>query len=211
MVNSEMSFNKAIRSDLKRVYAYQTEEFPDTKLKLSLMYIKFFVMSRSFRSVFFYRLLSLKFQDRAILRSFFLVLRQLCFCLDIPPNAKIDEGLLFGHIGCIVIHDNCIIGKNVTIMQGVTLGGNIGKLKKGRAAPIIGDNVFIGAGAKILGPVTVGDNCMIGANAVVVKDIPDNSVAVGIPAKVIKKVDMPFIEIQEKFRIQRIERKSNVH
>ncbi|MDO5836347.1 MAG: serine acetyltransferase [Methanobacterium sp.] len=204
MAQSDVSFSKILRSDLKRVYAYQTTQFPHSRLKLLLMYFKFFFMSKSFRSVFFYRLLNLKCKNNPLLLSIFLIIRQLCFCLDIPYNAKIGEGLLFGHIDCIVIHGNSVIGKNATIMQGVTIGGNIGKIKNNRTSPVIGSGVFIGAGAKILGPVVIGDNCMIGANAVVVKDIPNDSLAVGVPAKVVKNVETPFMDIQENFRRGRI-------
>lgn len=64
----------------------------------------------------------------------------------------------------------------------------------------IGDDVFVGSGARILGPVVVGDNCMIGANAVVVKDIPKDSVAVGVPAKVVKKVDEPYNLVEKRIK-----------
>lgn len=206
MVHSHKSFSKTLLSDLKRVYAYQTAPFPEKRPKALMMCMKFFLISRSFRSVFFYRVLNLKFRNKPFMRLIFTVLRHFFFCMEIPYTAEIEEGLLFGHIDCVVIHAEAIIGKNATIMQGVSIAGNIGKIRNGRSAPIIGDNVFIGAGAKVLGPVTIADNCMIGANAVVLKDIPRDSVAVGVPAKVIKKVEEPFIEIQEKFRIHRIKR-----
>lgn len=71
-----------------------------------------------------------------------------------------------------------LIGENATISHEVTLGGNIYKIKEGRGAPILGSNVLIGAGAKVLGPIKIGDNSIVGANAVVMKDIPQNSVAI---------------------------------
>jgi serine O-acetyltransferase len=120
--------------------------------------------------------------------------------IEIPYTAKIGAGLLIPHAKCIFIHGKSIIGDNATIGQGVTIGGNIYKTKNGRRSPIIGDNVLIGAGAKVLGPVTIGDNSIIGANAVVINDIPKDSVAVGVPAKVVKKVDEPYIKIMERFR-----------
>jgi serine O-acetyltransferase len=113
----------------------------------------------------------------------------------IPYSAKIDGGISFPHAKCIIIHEKCIVGKNVTILSGVTIGGNIFKKKGGRTSPTIGENVLIGTGAKILGPVTIGKNSMIGANAVVVKDIPEDSVAVGVPAKVVKTIDKSFIDL----------------
>ena len=82
----------------------------------------------------------------------------------------------------IVLHKDCVIGNNVEIDQHVTLGG-----RKDDKVPIIGDNVRIGAGAKILGGVKIGDNAKIGANAVVITDVPNGSTAVGVPARIINK------------------------
>ena len=82
----------------------------------------------------------------------------------------------------MVIHARAVIGKNCVIGQCVTIGGR----SKHYAVPIIGDNVYIGAGAKILGPVKIGANSVIGAGAVVLNDVPENSIVVGVPAKVIK-------------------------
>lgn len=105
--------------------------------------------------------------------------------VDIEVAAKIGEGIVFAHPLCIVIGGKVKIGKNCKIMQGVSLGGSLGKKKEcGQSQPILGDNVFIGAGAKIIGPVTIGDNVIIGANSVVTKDIPSNCIAYGIPAKI---------------------------
>lgn len=99
-------------------------------------------------------------------------------------KTEIGEGsiLAYGGLG-IVIHERCKIGKNCVIAQNVTLGGTSHKYN----VPIIGDNVYIGAGAVILGDVVVGNNVVIGANAVVTKNIPDNCVVAGIPAKIIKE------------------------
>ena len=83
----------------------------------------------------------------------------------------------------IIIHPKSVIGKNVTIHQQVTLGYRY----KYNYAPVIGDNVFIGAGAKILGKIHVGNNVRIGANAVVVSDVPDNCTVVGVPARIIRR------------------------
>ena len=108
----------------------------------------------------------------------------LIFNSSVHPKTKIGEGSRFayGGIGC-VIHEDCIIGCNCTIGQSVTLGGN----GKEPGVPVIGNNVYISAGARILGPIKIGDNCKIGANAVVITDIPNNTTAVGIPAKIITK------------------------
>lgn len=107
--------------------------------------------------------------------------------IEIHPAAKIGKNLLIDHGSGVVIGETTIIGDNCTIYQGVTLGGT-GK-ETGKRHPTIGNNVFIGSGAKILGNITIGNNCKIGANSVVLRDIPDNSTAVGIPAKIIKNKD----------------------
>ena len=105
--------------------------------------------------------------------------------IEIHPGAKIGKNLLIDH-GCgVVIGETTIIGDNCTIYQGVTLGGT-GK-DIGKRHPTIGNNVFIGSGAKILGNITIGDNVKIGANSVVLYDIPANCTAVGIPARIIRK------------------------
>lgn len=105
--------------------------------------------------------------------------------ISIPYSTKIDSGFYIVHFGGIVINSNCIIGKNVNISHGVTLGqANRDKYK---GVPTIGDNVYIGPGSKIIGAIKIGNNVSIGANAVVTKDIPDNSVVVGIPAKIISQ------------------------
>jgi serine O-acetyltransferase len=92
------------------------------------------------------------------------------------------------HPQSIVIGAFCVIGDNVTIESGVTIGRDFDITNSSNGYPHIGDNVYIGTGAKLIGPVNVGDNSVIGANAVVTKDIPANSVAVGIPAKVIRNI-----------------------
>ena len=105
--------------------------------------------------------------------------------IEIHPAAKIGKGLLIDHGMGVVIGETAIIGDNCTIYQGVTLGGT-GK-DVGKRHPTLGNNVMVGAGAKVLGPFTIGDNTKIAANAVVLDEIPENCTAVGIPAKVVKR------------------------
>ncbi len=105
--------------------------------------------------------------------------------IEIHPGARIDRGLFIDHGMGVVIGETTIIGKNVTLYQGVTLGGT-GK-ERGKRHPTIGNNVVIGAGAKVLGNITIGNNVQIGANAVVIKDVPDNSTVVGVPGRVVKR------------------------
>ncbi|MGB9937075.1 MAG: serine O-acetyltransferase EpsC [Methanobacterium sp.] len=191
----EINRTHLLREDLIRMLAYHNNNLSESNLRFTIL--KFFLISQSFRSIYFYRLANTGvFKKIQWLNTLLLVASRIFKCVDIPFTAKIGEGFFMGHPKGIILHPKCIIGKNATILQGVTIGGNIGKMKDGRTFPIIGDNVLIGAGAKILGPVIIGDNSMIGANAVVIKDIPNNSVAVGVPAKVIKKVKKPFIEIE---------------
>lgn len=105
--------------------------------------------------------------------------------IEIHPGARIGKGFFIDHGMGVVIGETSIIGDNVTLFQGVSLGGT-GK-EKGKRHPTIGNNVVIGAGAKVLGNITVGDNSYIGANAVVVKDAPPNSTIVGVPGRVTKQ------------------------
>lgn len=104
--------------------------------------------------------------------------------IEIHPAATIGKGLFIDHGCAVVIGETTIIGDNCTIYQGATLGGT-GK-HVGKRHPTIGNNVMIGAGAKVLGPITIGDNSKIAAGAVVLKDIPENSTAVGVPARVVR-------------------------
>ena len=103
--------------------------------------------------------------------------------IEIHPGAKIGMNLFIDHGIGVVIGETAEIGDNCLIYHGVTLGGISGNKKKRH--PTIGNNVMIGCGAKILGPIKIGNNVKIGAGAVVLKDVPDNSTAVGVPARII--------------------------
>ena len=105
--------------------------------------------------------------------------------IEIHPGATIGKGFFIDHGMGVVIGETAEIGDNCTIYQGVTLGGT-GK-DVGKRHPTLRDNVMVGAGAKVLGPVEIGSNTKIAANAVVLRAVPENSTAVGIPAKVVKK------------------------
>lgn len=105
--------------------------------------------------------------------------------IEIHPGAKIGKGLFIDHGMGVVIGETTEIGDNCTIYQGVTLGGT-GK-DVGKRHPTIGDNVMIGAGAKVLGPVNIGSDSKIASNAVVIHDVPKDCTAVGIPAKVVRR------------------------
>jgi len=103
--------------------------------------------------------------------------------ISIPYHTQIGSGFYIGHFGGIVVNGHAVIGRNCNISHQTTLGvANRGSRK---GYPIIGDNVYIGPGAKVIGKVQVGNNVAIGANCVVTKDVPENSVIVGVPGKVI--------------------------
>lgn len=115
--------------------------------------------------------------------------------IEIHPGAKIGRGLFIDHGMGVVIGETAEVGDNVTIYHGVTLGGT-GK-DKGKRHPTVGNNVVIGAGAKVLGPITIGDNVKIGANAVVLKNVPPNVTVVGIPAKIVRAKDNNVVYLED--------------
>lgn len=105
--------------------------------------------------------------------------------IEIHPGATIAKGLFIDHGTGVVIGETAILGSNVTLFQGVTLGGT-GK-ETGKRHPTLGDNVVVGAGAKVLGNINVGSNSYIGANAVVLRDVPPNATVVGVPGHVTRQ------------------------
>lgn len=132
--------------------------------------------------------------------------------IDIHPGAKIGKDFFIDHGTGVVIGETAEIGDNVLIYHGVTLGGT--STKPVKRHPTVGNDVIIGAGAKIIGPITIGNNVKIGANSVVTKDIPDNAVVVGIPGKVIsvngERIDTDELKLSDlpesiKIEIKKIE------
>ncbi len=107
--------------------------------------------------------------------------------IEIHPGATIGSGLFIDHGMGVVIGETAEIGDNVTLFQGVTLGGT-GK-QRGKRHPTLGSHVVVGAGAKVLGPINVGDYVKIGANSVVLQDVPDHSTVVGIPGRIVRIKD----------------------
>ena len=105
--------------------------------------------------------------------------------IEIHPAARLGPGLFIDHGMGVVIGETAEVGENVTLLQGVTLGGT--SLRRKKRHPTLGDNVVVGAGAAVLGAITVGDNSRIGAGSVVVRDVPPNSVVVGVPGRVTYK------------------------
>jgi len=105
--------------------------------------------------------------------------------IEIHPGARIGPGLFIDHGMGVVIGETSVVGEDVTIYHGVTLGGTT--FEKGKRHPTIGDRVTIGAGAKVLGSLEVGEGSRIGANAVVVRSVPPNSVVVGVPGQIVSR------------------------
>lgn len=173
-----------LKEDIKR---YVFHEGLTDSSKLKMLFVLCF--SQGLISTIVHRIgVSIRKLDSGVIRKpllvFWFVLKKLVeilFSIHISGAAELGPGFYIGHFGCFI---NAKTGRNVSVSQGVTLG-HAGGGKKG--VPIIGDNVYFGAGSKAIGLVKIGSNVRIGANAVVVKDIPDNSTAVGIPAKVIVK------------------------
>lgn len=140
--------------------------------------------------------------------------------IEIHPGAKIGKRFFIDHGMGVVIGETCEIGDDVVLYHGVTLGGS-GK-EKGKRHPTIGNHVVVGAGAKVLGSIKVGDHSQIGANTVVLKEVPPNSTVVGIPGRVVKRngvrvgkldhVNMPdpMIEIYARLQEQIDELKANM-
>lgn len=112
---------------------------------------------------------------------------------DIHPGARMGKNFFIDHATGVVIGETAEIGDNVSIYQGVTLGGVSTEKKKRH--PTIGNNVVIGAGATILGPIKVGDNVRVGAGSVVVKSVPPNSTVVGVPAKIVQRIGVTAIDL----------------
>ena len=148
--------------------------------------IEIFLLYPGFHAMILYRLASvfwfLKLNFLAKLISY---IGRIITGIEIHPAAKIGKNLFIDHGHGVVIGETSEIGDNVLIYHGVTLGGN--SLHKGKRHPSIGNDVIIGAGAKILGPITIGDSARVGANAVVTKNINAKSTVMGIPAKVLTK------------------------
>lgn len=105
--------------------------------------------------------------------------------IDMHPGAKIGKRFFIDHGMGVVVGETTIIGDNVLLYQGVTLGGT-GK-EKGKRHPTLGDDIVVGSGAKVLGNITIGNNVKIGAGSVVVKNVPANSTAVGVPARIVRQ------------------------
>lgn len=147
-------------------------------------FIKNYFLSPGFNFIFWFRLAS-KYKNSIL--KYLLFRKMIKFGIEIHPGTKIGKGFYIGHWGGIVINPSVVIGENCNISQGVTIGVVNGGKKVG--TPIIGDRVYIGPGVKIIGNIKIGNDVSIGANAVVVSDVPDGVTVGGIPAKIISQND----------------------
>lgn len=151
----------------------------------STNYLSIFINTPSIHAVFWYRVAhflhinGLKFIARVISQ-----LARFFTGIEIHPGAVIGNRFFIDHGMSVVIGETAHIGNNVLMYHGATLGGTGNH--SGKRHPTVKDNVIISTGAKVLGPITIGENSKIGANAVVLNDIPDNATAVGVPAKIVK-------------------------
>ncbi|MEK9141254.1 MAG: serine O-acetyltransferase [Nitrospirota bacterium] len=167
-----------IKQDLQAVF--DRDPAATSKLEVILTYA-------GFHALLAYRVAHrLKSHDIPILPRVISQLARWLTGVEIHPSAKIGTGFFIDHGMGVVIGETAEIGDYVTLFQGVTLGGT-GK-ERGKRHPTLGNHVVVGAGAKILGGITIGDNVKIGANSVVLKNVPPNSTVIGVPGRVIKSL-----------------------
>ena len=140
-----------------------------------------YLKTAGFRLFFWYRVA--RYYRRNFIFRFILRHYHYKFGIELTMETQVGEGLYIGHFGGIIVSPKAVIGNNCTIMQGVTIG--MAGRGDNKGVPIIGDGVYIGAGAKVIGKIRIGNNVAIGANAVVTKDVPDNAIVAGIPARII--------------------------
>ncbi len=164
-----------LKYDLKRV---------DTTGKLNLIsFFRYLITNHSFKVCVYFRLSKYFSQHNKLFfyPILFLYKRiQIRYGIQMPYKTTVGKGLAFSHYNTIVINADAIIGDYLTIFQGCTIGS-----VRGKGAPVIGNNCVFFAGSKVIGNVKIGNNVIVAANAVVVKDIPDNAVVAGIPAKIL--------------------------
>lgn len=163
-------------SKLKKIKIFLGYEATGTKYIILMRYCSYLYEKNNVIYKILYKVLTLKLNKYKIK-----------YGIDIEPTTSIGYGLTIPHCGGIVVGGGCKIGKNCTILQGVTIGSNLFKDRYKLAT--VGDNVLIGAGVKIIGPIKIGNNVTIGANSVVTKDIPDGVVIGGNPAKILSYKD----------------------
>ncbi|CEO20509.1 serine O-acetyltransferase EpsC [Paraclostridium sordellii] len=167
---------KKINEDIE--YILENDPAARSKLEVFFLYPSIHALIAHRISHFFYN------HKRYFIARFISQINRFITGIEIHPGANIGSGILIDHGMGVVIGETAVVGNRVTIYHGTTLGGT-GK-ESGKRHPTVGNDVIIGAGAKVLGPITIGNNSKVGANSVVLKDVPSNSTVVGIPGKIIK-------------------------
>lgn len=181
MINSFGELKYYVYTDLYRIHG---------KTSISL-FLRELLFGIGFKCCFWMRVCSYMSSVCGPVRILFPVCRlfrrhfMIKFGVQVNYLADIGPGFYIGHFGGISVSPHCKIGKNCNISQGVTIG--TGGRGERHGAPDIGDNVYIGPGAKLFGRIRVGNNVAVGANAVVTKDVPDNAVVAGVPARAISE------------------------
>ncbi len=180
-VNRLAQIPTAVRDEIRRDVAAVRARDPAAKSDMEVL-----LLSSGVHAILAYRVAHKLYLGRHYFSARMISqLARHCTGIEIHPGATIGEGFFIDHGMGVVIGETTEIGDNCSIYQGVTLGGT-GK-DIGKRHPTLGDNVMVGAGAKVLGPFTIGDNSKIAAGAVVLTEIPENSTAVGVPAKVVRQ------------------------
>ncbi len=165
-------------------------------LQVILLYSGFHALVGHRLASFFYR------HHRYFISRLISQLNRFFTGVEIHPGAKIGNGLFIDHGMGVVIGETSEIGDNCTIYHNVTLGGT-GR-EKGKRHPTLGNNVLVGAGAKILGPFKIGSNSLIGANAVVLSEIPDDSTVVGVPGRIVRQWGKPVRHVKHSVELDHV-------
>ncbi|MDR2655444.1 MAG: serine O-acetyltransferase [Oscillospiraceae bacterium] len=166
-----------IRADIKKIQ----EDDPAAPNKFQILFT-----SQGLHALIFHRFNHFLFTHRLkFLARWLAFIARFLTNIEIHPGARIGKGILIDHGASVVIGETAVVGDGCVFFHGATLGGT-GK-EKGKRHPTIGSNVFVGTGAKVLGNLYIGDNARIGANAVVLKDVPQNCTVVGVPSKIVKQ------------------------
>lgn len=173
--------NSIIQDDLFR--------YEGLRSKSPILKIRYFLFTPGFRFTFYFRKAQLA--KNSVSRLFWRICHRRCMLntgIQIPVSTRIGKGFRISHWGTIVINGEVVIGKNFNISQGVLIGYSDGK---NRGIPHIGDNVIINANAVVVGGVKIGNNVLIAPNAFVNFDVPDNSIIIGNPGRIIRRESSP--------------------
>ena len=174
------NFVKAIKNEIKNDIDAVRERDPAARGKLEI-----FLTNQGVHAILLYRIAHLLYINHfRFIAKLISQFARFLTGIEIHPAALIGKGLLIDHGSGVVIGETAVIGDGCTIFHGVTLGGRGNG--KGKRHPTLYNGVFVGAGAKILGNIEIGNNAKIGANAVVLDDVPNNATAVGVPARIVK-------------------------